>query len=169
MKKGKKKKSETRRHRESISQRVSSDSSTPQTSSETAQQSSDSTPQQPLSQPSPQWQPSPESTSQQPAAQALPAPQTHHASGSVVPPKTTSKGTSSSRKAGPVTHVALQICSCAACPGTSACWHRLGLCHSRIFDVLLPRDWQAWPRRELPNLLTFYRFLDPRGAGTRGT
>nr|XP_059871936.1 spermatogenesis-associated protein 3 isoform X4 [Delphinus delphis] len=55
-------------------------------------------------------------------------------------------------RAGPRT-----CCSCSACPGSSACWHRLGLCHSRIFDVLLPRAWPTMPGRGFPNLLTFYR------------
>lgn len=58
----------------------------------------------------------------------------------------------------PLTYMAPRSCSCMACPGSSACWRRLGLCHSRIFDVLLPRDWQAMPGRGFPNLLTFYRF-----------
>uniref|UniRef100_A0A8C4PKL5 Spermatogenesis associated 3 n=1 Tax=Equus asinus asinus TaxID=83772 RepID=A0A8C4PKL5_EQUAS len=49
------------------------------------------------------------------------------------------------------------FCSCAACPSRSACWRRLGLCHSHIFDVVLPRAWPTIPGRELPNLLTFYR------------
>ncbi|XP_037380103.1 spermatogenesis-associated protein 3 [Talpa occidentalis] len=48
-------------------------------------------------------------------------------------------------------------CSCSACPGNAACWRHLGLCHSRIFDVLLPRAWPTMAGRDLPNLLTFYR------------
>uniref|UniRef100_A0A2K5UKN7 Spermatogenesis associated 3 n=1 Tax=Macaca fascicularis TaxID=9541 RepID=A0A2K5UKN7_MACFA len=59
---------------------------------------------------------------------------------------------------GPLTRAGPHSCSCATCPCSSACWRRLGLCHSRIFDVLLPRDWQMAPGRGLPNLLTFYRF-----------
>lgn len=59
-------------------------------------------------------------------------------------------------------------CPCAACPGSSACWRRLGLCHSRIFDVLLPRDWQLVPGRGCPSLLTFYRFRSVWGAGAPG-
>ncbi|XP_004674830.1 PREDICTED: spermatogenesis-associated protein 3 [Condylura cristata] len=51
----------------------------------------------------------------------------------------------------------LPICSCSACPGNSACWRHLGVCHSRIFDALLPRAWPTMPGRDLPNLLTFYR------------
>ncbi|XP_027993063.2 spermatogenesis-associated protein 3 isoform X1 [Eptesicus fuscus] len=49
------------------------------------------------------------------------------------------------------------FCSCTTCPGSSACWRRLGLCHSRIFDVLLPRAWLTVSGRGFPNLLTFYR------------
>uniref|UniRef100_A0A667GJS6 Spermatogenesis associated 3 n=1 Tax=Lynx canadensis TaxID=61383 RepID=A0A667GJS6_LYNCA len=49
------------------------------------------------------------------------------------------------------------FCSCSACPGSSACWRRLGLCHSRIFDVLLPLPWPTMPGRGFPSLLTFYR------------
>ncbi|KAG8520931.1 Spermatogenesis-associated protein 3 [Galemys pyrenaicus] len=62
----------------------------------------------------------------------------------------------------------LPICSCSTCPGNAACWRHLGLCHSRIFDVLLPRAWPAMPGRDLPNLLTFYRFWRARGAGALG-
>lgn len=69
---------------------------------------------------------------------------------------------------GPVISVALQPCSWAACPGSSTCWRRLGLCHNRIFDVLLPRDWQVVPGRGLPSLLTFYRFPGTWGAGAWG-
>lgn len=65
--------------------------------------------------------------------------------------------------AAPLTYVTPVSCSCVACPGSSACWRRLGLCHSRIFDVLLPRDWSTMPGRGFPNLLTFYRF--PNGWG----
>ncbi|XP_051010471.1 spermatogenesis-associated protein 3 [Acomys russatus] len=64
----------------------------------------------------------------------------------------------------PLTYVAPPSCSCAACPGSSTCWRRLGLCHSRISDVLLPRDCQAIPGRGFPNLLTFYRFPSGRGG-----
>uniref|UniRef100_A0A3Q2HQU0 Spermatosis associated 3 n=1 Tax=Equus caballus TaxID=9796 RepID=A0A3Q2HQU0_HORSE len=60
------------------------------------------------------------------------------------------------------------FCSCAACPSRSACWRRLGLCHSHIFDVLLPRAWPTIPGRELPNLLTFYRFWSEWRAGRSG-
>uniref|UniRef100_A0A8C6D9D8 Spermatogenesis associated 3 n=1 Tax=Moschus moschiferus TaxID=68415 RepID=A0A8C6D9D8_MOSMO len=59
---------------------------------------------------------------------------------------------------GPLTRVGPRtFCSCSFCPGSSACWRRLGLCHSRIFDVLLPRAWPTMSGREFPNLLTFYR------------
>nr|KAF6353995.1 spermatogenesis associated 3 [Pipistrellus kuhlii] len=57
---------------------------------------------------------------------------------------------------GPPTQ-ASPFCSCTTCPGSSACWRRLGLCHSRIFDVLLPQAWMTVPGREFPSLLTFYR------------
>lgn len=66
---------------------------------------------------------------------------------------------------GPQTQAGTQTCYCAACPGSSACWHRLGLCHRRIFDVLLPQDCQAMPGRGLLNHLTFYRFPSACGAG----
>lgn len=58
------------------------------------------------------------------------------------------------------------FCSCSTCPGSSACWRRLGLCHSRIFDVLLPRAWPTMPGRGFPNLLTFYRFWGEWGGWT---
>lgn len=67
----------------------------------------------------------------------------------------------------PLTYSAPRSCSCVVCPGSSACWRRLGLCHSRIFDVLLPRDWSSMPGRGFPNLLTFYRFLNERVGGLR--
>lgn len=60
------------------------------------------------------------------------------------------------------------FCSCSSCPGSSACWRRLGLCHSRIFDVLLPRAWPTMPGRGSPSLLTFYRFWSTWGAGPSG-
>ncbi|XP_032133578.1 spermatogenesis-associated protein 3 [Sapajus apella] len=176
MKKVKKKRSEARRHRESTGQHPSSNStsqqptpeSTPQHSSpeSTPQQSSpESTPQQPSPESTPQ-QPSPESTPQQsslettsgqPASQALPAPEVRRSSRCLFSPDANVKASPQSRKAGPLTHAAPHSCSYATCPCSSACWRRLGLCHSRIFDVLLPRDWQMVPGRGLPNLLTFYR------------
>ncbi|XP_073928415.1 spermatogenesis-associated protein 3 [Castor canadensis] len=61
---------------------------------------------------------------------------------------------------GPLIHMSPLSCSCvtcATCPGSSTCWRRLGLCHSRIFDVLLPRNCPAMTGRGLPGLLTFYR------------
>lgn len=60
------------------------------------------------------------------------------------------------------------FCSCSTCPGSSACWCRLGLCHSRIFDVLLPRAWPTMPGRGSPSLLTFYRFWSVWGGWTLG-
>ncbi|XP_037008074.2 spermatogenesis-associated protein 3 [Artibeus jamaicensis] len=57
----------------------------------------------------------------------------------------------------PTRQVPRPFCSCTTCPGSSACWRRLGLCHSRIFDVLLPRAWPTMPGRGIPSLLTFYR------------
>ncbi|XP_027371812.1 spermatogenesis-associated protein 3 [Bos indicus x Bos taurus] len=160
MKKGKRKKSETRR-RGSTSRHASSES-TPQ------QQSSESSSQQPVSGSSPR-PPSPKPTSQlpaatlppsQPARRALPAPEVSHSHSAqdVVSPDPNSKASSRSRKAGPLIRVGPRaFCSCSICPGSSACWRRLGLCHSRIFDVLLPRAWPTMSGRGFPNLLTFYR------------
>uniref|UniRef100_A0A8C9J7G5 Spermatogenesis associated 3 n=1 Tax=Piliocolobus tephrosceles TaxID=591936 RepID=A0A8C9J7G5_9PRIM len=70
---------------------------------------------------------------------------------------------------GPLTPAGPHSCSCATCPCSSACWRRLGLCHSRIFDVLLPRDWQMAPGRGLPNLLTFYRKPSRKPSSHRNT
>uniref|UniRef100_A0A8C6DAW8 Spermatogenesis associated 3 n=1 Tax=Moschus moschiferus TaxID=68415 RepID=A0A8C6DAW8_MOSMO len=148
MKKGKRKKSETRR-RGSASQHASSES-TPQHPEPTTQQpSSGCTP-----------QPSSNSTPPKPAPRALPAPEVSHShtAQDVMSPDPNSKASSQSRKAGPLTRVGPRtFCSCSFCPGSSACWRRLGLCHSRIFDVLLPRAWPTMSGREFPNLLTFYR------------
>ncbi|XP_019653285.1 spermatogenesis-associated protein 3 [Ailuropoda melanoleuca] len=182
MRKGKKKKPESRRHG-STSQRASSES-TPQHAS------SESTPQQPsprstpqpspgsTPQPSPSstvQQPSPESTPQQPSPgstlqpscestprqstpQALPAPESNPSTRGLAPQDTNTKASSRSRKTGAVTRAGPRaFCSCSTCPGSSACWCRLGLCHSRIFDVLLPRAWPTMPGRGSPSLLTFYR------------
>uniref|UniRef100_A0A8C6S0I4 Spermatogenesis associated 3 n=1 Tax=Nannospalax galili TaxID=1026970 RepID=A0A8C6S0I4_NANGA len=160
MKKVKKKKSEARRRRDSMSPQASSDSSQ-QPSSET-----------PPSCPEPALPPQPclESTplqahSLEPLPQechALPAPETCNSSPGLLPSNAESKAASLPRKAVPVTYVVPRSCSCATCscatyPGSSACWRHLGLCHSRIFDVLLPQAWEAIPGREFPNLLTFYR------------
>ncbi|KFO21884.1 Spermatogenesis-associated protein 3 [Fukomys damarensis] len=163
MKKVKKKKAEARRRRESLTQRASSDSSTQPSSDATQRSPEPSTPQpQPHPQPStPHPRPEPSPPRQEAQAPAAPAPETHRSSGSLSP--ASPKAAAPPRKAGSVTPAGLRPCSCAACPGSSACWHRLGLCHSRIFDVLLPRDWQAMPGRGFPNLLTFYRFPGCRG------
>ncbi|XP_055430789.1 spermatogenesis-associated protein 3 [Bubalus kerabau] len=161
MKKGKRKKSETRR-RGSTSLHASSES-TPQ------QQSSESTPAPPPPSPGPTpqqpssgctSQPSSNSTPPQPAPRALPAPEVSHSHSArdVVSPDPNSKASSRSKKAGPLILVGPRaFCSCSICPGSSACWRRLGLCHSRIFDVLLPRAWPTMSGRGFPNLLTFYR------------
>ncbi|XP_070216454.1 spermatogenesis-associated protein 3 [Bos mutus] len=161
MKKCKRKKSETRR-RGSTSRHASSES-TPQ------QQSSESTPAPPPPSPGPTpqqpssgctSQPSSNSTPSQPARRALPAPEVSHSHSAqdVVSPDPNSKASSRSRKAGPLIRVGPRaFCSCSICPGSSACWRRLGLCHSRIFDVLLPRAWPTMSGRGFPNLLTFYR------------
>ncbi|XP_049624867.1 spermatogenesis-associated protein 3 [Suncus etruscus] len=61
-----------------------------------------------------------------------------------------------SKEAESRTHLDSQVtCTCATCPGSCVCWRRRGLCHSRIFDTLLPED---LPDRGTPSLLTFYRF-----------
>uniref|UniRef100_A0A8C0C6W6 Spermatogenesis associated 3 n=1 Tax=Balaenoptera musculus TaxID=9771 RepID=A0A8C0C6W6_BALMU len=158
MKKGKRQKSEARR-RGSTSQRASSESSPQQQSSESSSQQpiSRSSPQPPSPGPTPQ-QPSSESTAPQPVPQALPAPELGRSARGVVSPDTDTKASPRSRKTGPVTPAGPRpFCSCSACPGSSACWRRLGLCHSRIFDVLLPRAWPTMPGRRFPNFLTFYR------------
>lgn len=67
----------------------------------------------------------------------------------------------------PLTYAAPRSCSCVVCPGSSSCCCRLGLCHSRIFDVLLPQDWSSMPERGFPNLLTFYRFPNERVGGLK--
>uniref|UniRef100_A0A8C9KA06 Spermatosis associated 3 n=1 Tax=Panthera tigris altaica TaxID=74533 RepID=A0A8C9KA06_PANTA len=140
MRKGKKKKPESRR-RGSTPQHASSES-TPQ------QASSESTPQHPSS----------GSIPQQPAPQALPAPESRPSARAPLPPDPTTKASSRSRKSGSLTRAGPRaFCSCSACPGSSACWRRLGLCHSRIFDVLLPLPWPTMPGRGFPSLLTFYR------------
>uniref|UniRef100_A0A8I3W473 Spermatosis associated 3 n=1 Tax=Callithrix jacchus TaxID=9483 RepID=A0A8I3W473_CALJA len=158
MKKVKKKKSEARRHRESTGQHPSSNSTSQQSSpASTPQQSSPaSTPQQSSPASTPQ-QSSLETTSGQPASQAFLAPEVRRSSRCLLSPDANVKASPQSRKAGPLTHAAPRSCSYATCPCSSACWRRLGLCHSRIFDILLPRDWQMAPGRRLPNLLTFYR------------
>ncbi|XP_005610753.1 spermatogenesis-associated protein 3 isoform X2 [Equus caballus] len=170
MKKGKRKKTETKRHG-STSHHTShsSESSPQQLSSESSprQPSSAATLQQPAPGAAPQQQqpvsasapqPSSESTPAQPAPQAIPAPEVNTSARGPVPQDTDAKASSRSRKTGPLTRAGPHpFCSCAACPSRSACWRRLGLCHSHIFDVLLPRAWPTIPGRELPNLLTFYR------------
>nr|XP_058909061.1 spermatogenesis-associated protein 3 [Kogia breviceps] len=157
MKKVRRQKSEARR-RGSTSQRASSEC-TPQ------QQSSESSSQQPVSGSSPQppssgvtSQTSSESIPPQPVPQALPAPEVSRWARGVVSPDTDTKASPRSRRTGPVTRADPRtFCSCSTCPGISACWCRLGLCHGRIFDVLLPQAWPTMPGRGFPNLLTFYR------------
>ncbi|XP_061003864.1 spermatogenesis-associated protein 3 [Dama dama] len=196
MKKGKRKKSETRR-RGSTSQRASSESTPQQQSSESSSQQpvSGSSPRPPSPKPTAQLPnpgsatqapnpaptpppPSPGPTTQQPssgstsqhssnstppksAPRALPAPEVSHSHSArdIVSPDPNPKASSRSRKAaGPLVRVGPRaFCSCSVCPGSSACWRRLGLCHSRIFDVLLPRAWPTMSGRGFPNLLTFYR------------
>ncbi|XP_059783442.1 spermatogenesis-associated protein 3 isoform X1 [Balaenoptera ricei] len=175
MKKGKRQKSEARR-RGSTSQRASSESSPQQQSSESSSQQpiSGSSPQPPSPRPTLQpsspgptpqptssgvtSQPSSESTAPQPVPQALPAPELGRSARGVVSPDTDTKASPRSRKTGPVTRAGPHaFCSCSACPGSSACWCRLGPCHSRIFDVLLPWAWPIMPGRRFPNFLTFYR------------
>ncbi|XP_065737106.1 spermatogenesis-associated protein 3 [Phocoena phocoena] len=151
MKKGKGQKSKARR-RGSASQHASSEGT-------------GSSPQPPSPPPTPPppssgvtSQPSSESIPPQPVPQALPAPEVSRWAQGVVSPDTGTKASPRSSKTGSVTRAGPRsFCSCSACPGSSACWHRLGLCHSRIFDVLLPRAWPTMPGRGFPNLLTFYR------------
>ncbi|XP_023413478.2 spermatogenesis-associated protein 3 [Loxodonta africana] len=202
MKKGKRKKSDTRR-RGSTSQHPSSESTPPQ------HPSYDSAPQPPSSESTPPHassdtnsQPtSSESCPQNPESSALPAPEISHPTQCLLPldnstkvaspsgkpgglpsslsrcslPVTESRATpetgscrslwepggrsslSFSVHPGPLTHVGPHTCFCVPCPGSSACWRRLGQCHSRIFDVLMPRDWHLLPGRGIPSLLTFYR------------
>ncbi|XP_059560849.1 spermatogenesis-associated protein 3 [Myotis daubentonii] len=156
MKKGKKKKPESKR-RGSNSRRCSSDSTSGQPSMRSEptpqQPCSESTPQQPISGSTPQ-QPSVGSVAQRPVIWALPAPQTSQSAQGLLTPNTGTKTSHGSKKAGPPTR---PFCSCTTCPGSSACWRRLGLCHSRISDVLLPRAWLTVSGRGFPNLLTFYR------------
>ncbi|XP_040828387.1 spermatogenesis-associated protein 3 [Ochotona curzoniae] len=161
MKKVKKKRSEAKRQRDSNSQHGSSNS-TPQ------QPSLENPPQQPLrpetapvaQQPHPEaapQQPRPITAPQKPASQTPPDQGSRNSSGSLLSPDSNSKAVPQSRKSRQLTHSSPRSCPCAVCPGSSACWRRLGLCHSRIFDVLLPRDWQLVPGRGCPSLLTFYR------------
>nr|XP_026252065.1 spermatogenesis-associated protein 3 [Urocitellus parryii] len=162
MKKSKKKKSEARPPRDSsISPRGSSDSSTSQQpSSESTHPSPQSTTQPSkctTQQSSPQKQLSPEGSPKQSASQALPEPEAHPSSECLSSPHTNRKAAPSPKK-GTQTQVGTQTCSCAVCPGSFACWRRLGLCHRRIFDVLLPQHCQAMSGRGLPSHLTFYRF-----------
>ncbi|XP_045337638.1 spermatogenesis-associated protein 3 isoform X2 [Leopardus geoffroyi] len=182
MRKGKKKKPESRR-RGSTPQHASSESTPQHASSESTPQhaSSESTPQHASSEstarPSPGSTPQPSSGSipQQPAPQALPAPESRPSARAPapalgrLPPDPTAKAPSQSRKSGSLTRAGPRaFCSCSACPGSSACWRRLGLCHSRIFDVLLPLPWPTMPGRGFPSLLTFYRFWSAWGAGPSG-
>ncbi|XP_054579442.1 spermatogenesis-associated protein 3 isoform X3 [Eptesicus fuscus] len=118
---------------------------------------SGSTPQQPASGSTPR-QPSLGSIAQRPVIRALPAPQTSQSARGLLTQNTGTKTSHGSKKAGPPTRASPRpFCSCTTCPGSSACWRRLGLCHSRIFDVLLPRAWLTVSGRGFPNLLTFYR------------
>ncbi|XP_036029140.1 spermatogenesis-associated protein 3 isoform X3 [Onychomys torridus] len=163
MKKVRKKKSDSRRRRDSISPQASSDSSQ-QNSSETPPSCPEPTsppppppPPQPCQESTPPQQVNPEPVPQQPISQVLQIEEPRASAPCLMPSKTEPKASFPSGKSVPMTYVAPRSCSCAACPGSSACWRRLGLCHSRIFDVLLPRDWQAMPGRQFPNLLTFYR------------
>ncbi|XP_029789468.1 spermatogenesis-associated protein 3 [Suricata suricatta] len=202
MRKGKKKKPESRRHG-SISQRASSESTSQQASSESTPQqaNSESTPQQASPESTPQQasprstprpspgstpQPSAGFTCQQPAPQALPAPESRASARALAPaPAPTpvlaltrgqlpqdpaTKASSRPRRSGSLTHAGPRaFCSCSACPRGSTCWRHLGLCHSRIFDVLLPRAWPIMPGRGFPNLLTFYRRPERKHSSHRNS
>ncbi|XP_012377977.1 spermatogenesis-associated protein 3 [Dasypus novemcinctus] len=159
MKKGKRKKQEARRRDSNStanSQHPSSDSSPPHPSSESA-------PQPPKAAAAAQ-PPGPDAASRPPssdaaaAAQALPAPEVRGSAGSLLSPDAGSNAAPQAKKTGSRTQGGPRpFCSCAACPGSNTCSRRLGLCHSRIFDVLLPRAWLTIPGRGFPSLLTFYR------------
>ncbi|CAO2625248.1 Spermatogenesis-associated protein 3 [Lemmus lemmus] len=159
MKKVKKKKS--RRRRNSISPQASSDSSQ-QPSSETPPSCPEPAlpplPPQPCQEATlPQVSPNP--IPQLPISPALPAAEPRASTPCLLPAKVEPSACSPSRKSAvPLTYVDPCSCPCMACPGSNACCRRQGQCHDRIFDVLLPRDWQLMPGRGLPNLLTFYRF-----------
>ncbi|XP_023379621.1 spermatogenesis-associated protein 3 [Pteropus vampyrus] len=168
MKKGKRKKPDARR-RGSNSQHGSSESTSASPSPAPA-------PQQPSSAPAPQQttsastsqQPSSGSTSQQPESQALPGPESSQSARGLLCQKPGTKSSPGAKKTGPLTRASPHpFCSCSTCPGSSACWRRLGLCHSRIFDVLLPRAWPTMPGRGFPNLLTFYRRPARKHTGNR--
>ncbi|XP_031224106.1 spermatogenesis-associated protein 3 isoform X2 [Mastomys coucha] len=154
MKKVKKKKCDSRRRRNSISPQTSSSPPSSETPPSCPEAALPPPQPQPCQVPIPPHQVNPEPKSQ-PTPQLLPPPEKRVSSPCLV--HTEPKPTSPCRKAAPLTYVTPVSCSCVACPGSSACWRRLGLCHSRIFDVLLPRDWSTMPGRGFPNLLTFYR------------
>ncbi|OBS72729.1 hypothetical protein A6R68_12707 [Neotoma lepida] len=166
MKKVKKKKSDSRRRRDSISPQASSDSSH-QPCSESPlpcpEPISLPLPPQPYQESTPPQVNPPEAIPQPPLPKVLPVAERRPSVPYLIPSMTEPNTPSPfGKSAVPLNYVAPLSCSCAACPGSSACWRRLGLCHSRIFDVLLPRDWQAMPGSEFPNLLTFYRFPSER-------
>ncbi|XP_048200102.1 spermatogenesis-associated protein 3 [Perognathus longimembris pacificus] len=168
MKKVKKKKATARRRRDSTSPQASSDSSQ-QPSSEAAQPCPEPIlpqpcPQQSHLEGSPQMS-RPEPPPPEPTPQALPAPEPRLSTRCLLSSKADPSAVPPFWKAGPLAYTGLRSCSCSACPGSSACWRRLGLCHSRIFDVLLPRDCQAMSESGFPNLLTFYRRPSGKSAG----
>uniref|UniRef100_A0A8C5UQ93 Spermatosis associated 3 n=1 Tax=Microcebus murinus TaxID=30608 RepID=A0A8C5UQ93_MICMU len=173
MKKVKKKKVEARRRRDSNSHH----STSPRSESASQQPSPKGlsrkpSPESTLQRTSPEsslQQSSLETTSQEHAPQAFSASNIRRFSGSLCPTADTSlvPQFQKTRTTGPETLVGPYSCSCAACPGSNACCRRLGLCHSRIFDVLLPRDWQFVPGRGIPSLLTFYRKPSRKLASAR--
>ncbi|KAF6362235.1 spermatogenesis associated 3 [Rhinolophus ferrumequinum] len=151
MKKDKRKKSEARR-RGSILQHGSSESA--------SQHSGFSSQQQPDSEFTSQKQSGsrPGLIPQHLVSQAFRAPEISQSARGRQCHNTSTKPSSGPKKTGPLTQPGPHpLCSCSACPCSSTCWRRLGLCHSRIFDVLLPRVWPTMPGRGFPNLLTFYR------------
>ncbi|XP_045149820.1 spermatogenesis-associated protein 3 isoform X2 [Echinops telfairi] len=110
---------------------------------------------QPTSSDSTYQPPSMESRPQNPVLQALPAPEISRPTDCLLPLDTKPKHPAV--KPGPLIPADPRSCTCIPCPGSSACCHRLGQCHCRINDVLVPGNWHPLLGRGTPSLLTFYR------------